>query len=125
MNVPVKAKLLRIYLSSTDKFKHLPLYEVIVFASKRYNLKGCTVLRGIMGYGLSSKISSLKFWEFTEKIPVVIEIVDESDKIEAFINTIQPYFEKIKYGCLITLEEVTIVLQKEGLKKKNSKKDKQ
>jgi hypothetical protein len=118
MDVPAKAKLLRIYLSSTDKFKHLPLYEVIVFASKRYNIKGCTVLRGIMGYGLSSKITNLKFWEFTDKIPVVIEIVDESAKIEEFVNKIQPYFEKIKYGCLITLEEVTIILQKEGRKAK-------
>lgn len=118
MEAPTKAKLLRIYLSSTDKFKHSSLYEVIVFAAKRYNIKGCTVLRGIMGYGLSSKISTLKFWEFTEKIPVVIEIVDESTKIEEFLQKTQPYFEKIKYGCLITLEEVTILLHKEGKKKK-------
>lgn len=116
MDTPTKAKLLRIYLSSTDKFKHLPLYEVIVFAAKRYDLKGCTVLRGIMGYGISSKISSLKFWEFTEKIPVVIEIVDEASRIEEFVARIQPYFEKIKYGCLITIEEVTILLHKEGKK---------
>ncbi|MGC8825107.1 MAG: DUF190 domain-containing protein [Bacteroidales bacterium] len=114
MDALSKAKILRIYLSSTDKFKHLPLYEVIVFAARRYNIKGCTVLRGIMGYGISSKISSLKFWEFTEKIPVVIEIVDEASKIEDFVARTKPYYEKIKYGCLITLEEVTILLHKEG-----------
>jgi len=118
MDMQPNAKLLRIYLSSTDKFKSFPLYEVIIFAAKRYQIKGCTILRGFMGYGLSSKVTSLKFWEFTEKIPVVIEIVDESPKIEEFVNKIQPYFEKIKYGCLITLEEVTILLQKEGKKVK-------
>jgi PII-like signaling protein len=118
METPEKAKLLRIYVSSTDKFKHMPLYEVIVYAAKRYQIKGCTVLRGIMGYGLSSKVTSLKFWEFTEKIPVVIEIVDDASKIEAFVNIIQRYFAKIKYGCLITIEEVGILLYKEGSKQK-------
>ena len=46
-----EANLLRIFLSSTDKFKQAPLYEVIVFAAKRYRLSGATVLRGVMGFG--------------------------------------------------------------------------
>ncbi len=117
MEAPTKAKLLRIYVSSTDKFKHKLIYEVIVYAAKRYKIKGCTVLRGIMGYGLSSKISNLKLWEITEKIPVVIEIVDEATKIESFYKIIEPYMNKIKYGCLITLEEVTILFHKKGTKK--------
>ncbi len=119
METYTKAKLLRIYISSTDKFRRVPLYEVILFAAKRYNLAGATVLRGIMGYGLSSKISSLKFWEITEKIPIVVEIIDEHQKIDAFFNIIQPYFAKIKYGCLVTSEEVNIMLYKQGQQKKS------
>lgn len=119
METNSKAKLLRIYISSTDKFKHAPLYEVILYAAKRYNLAGATVLRGIMGYGLSSKISSLKFWEITEKVPVILEIIDEDQKIDSFFNIIQPYFAKIRYGCIITSEEVNIMLYKQGNKKKS------
>jgi len=106
------AKLLRIYISSTDKFKHAPLYDVIVFAAKRFGLSGATVLKGFMGYGASSKVHSQKFWEITEKLPIVIEIIDESEKIEKFTEILMPYFEKIKHGGMITTEKVYIILHK-------------
>ena len=116
MKINSEAKLLRIYISSTDKFKHTPLYEVIVYAARRYGLAGATVLKGVMGYGASSVISSVKLWEITEKLPLVIEIVDEADKIEKFTETILPYFNKMRYGAMITLEKVSIVLHKKGTK---------
>jgi PII-like signaling protein len=118
MKVNSEARLLRIFISSTDKFKHTPLYEVIVYAAKRYGLSGATVLKGMMGYGASSVISSVKLWEVSTKLPIVIEIIDESEKIEKFVEIILPYFDKIRYGGMITLEKVTIVLHKKGLKKK-------
>lgn len=114
METNSEAKLLRIYISSTDKFRHIPLYEVIVFAAKRYGMAGATILKGVMGYGASNVIHSMKFWELTEKIPIVVEIVDESEKIEKFTETILPYFEKIRNGGMITLEKVNIVLHKKG-----------
>ncbi len=117
MEITGEAKLLRIYISSTDKFKYSPLYEVIVFAAKRYGLAGATVLKGFMGYGFSSVVHSQKLWEITEKLPLVIEIVDESLKIDGFIETILPYFEKIPKGGLITLEKATIVVHKQGGKR--------
>jgi uncharacterized protein len=117
MDKNAEAKLLRIYISSTDKFKHAPLYEVIVYAAKRYGIAGATVLKGVMGYGASNVISSMKFWEISEKMPMVIEMVDEAEKIEKFTETILSYFEKIRYGGLITIEKLTIILHKQGLKK--------
>ncbi len=112
-----EAKLLRIFISSTDKFKHSSLYEAIVFAARRNGLAGVTVLRGVMGYGSSSVVSSLKFWEITEKLPIVIEIIDETEKIEKFKARILPWFEKLRYGCVITEEKVNIILLKQGTKK--------
>jgi len=116
MEILDEAKLLRIFISSTDKFKHTPLYEVVVFAAKRYGLAGATVLKGFMGFGASSVIQSQKLWEISEKMPIVIEIIDESSKINGFVETILPYFEKIPKGGLITLEKATIVLHKSGEK---------
>jgi uncharacterized protein len=110
------ASLLRIFISSTDKFKHKPLYEVIVFAAKRYGIAGTTVLRGIMGYGSTSQVTSTKFWELAEKLPVVVEIIDETEKVEQFYEHIRPYFEKVRYGCVITLEKANVLYLKTGRK---------
>jgi PII-like signaling protein len=114
METNSEVRLLRIYLSNTDKFKHTSLSDAIVFAARRYGLAGATVLKGIMGYGSSRIVQSNKFWEITEKIPLVIEIVDDADKIEKFTQIILPWFDKLKYGCLITSEKVDIILYKKG-----------
>jgi uncharacterized protein len=112
MEIRGEAKLLRIFISSTDKFKHEPLYEVIIYAAKRYGLSGGTVLRGVMGFGAQSNVHSVKFWELTEKVPLVVEIVDEATKIESFSEKILPWLKSTKYGCLVTIEKADIVLHK-------------
>jgi uncharacterized protein len=117
MDTAKEAKVLRIFVSSTDKFKHGLLYETLVFAAKRYGLSGATVLKGVMGYGSSSVVRSTRFWEITEKLPVVIEIVDEAEKIDRFTQKILPWFDKISTGCLITCERAEIILFKQGKKK--------
>ncbi len=117
METGKEAMLMRIFVSSTDKFRHSPLYEVIVYAAKRYGMAGATVLKGIMGFGASSSISSVKFFELTEKLPLIIEIVDEAEKIEGFTKILVPYLEKIRYGCLVTVERSTVILYKKGQSK--------
>jgi hypothetical protein len=109
---------LRIYLSNTDKFRHSLLSETFVFAARRYGLSGATMIRGSMGYGSSTVVHTSKFWEITEKMPVIIEIVDEADKINRFLDVILPWFNKIPTGCLITSEKVQVVLSKSGRMKK-------
>src|SRR5512140_2734803 len=110
MKADDNAKRLRIYISSTDKFEHTPLYEVIVYSARSYGLTGATVLKGIMGYGASSEIYSNKLWEISEKVPLVIEIVDESHKIESFIEHIKPQIEKAGKGHIITLDDTTVLV---------------
>jgi PII-like signaling protein len=110
-------KILKVYTSSTDKLKHAPLYEMLVFAARRNGLAGATVLKGTMGFGSSSVVRSVKFWETNDKLPVVVEIIDESAKIEAFFEMIKPYLESVRYGCLVTIEDVKVMLYKAGKKK--------
>lgn len=115
-----KARRLRIYISSTDKYEHKPLYEVIVYTARSCGMTGATVLKGIMGYGASSEIYNDKLWEISEKIPLVVEIIDETNKINSFIDSIKPFFEKIGKGHIITVDDTTIIMHKTG-KKKNKK----
>ena len=112
-----KAKRLRIYISSTDKFEHTPLYELIIFTARKNGITGATVLKGIMGYGASSEIYSNKLWEISEKLPLIVEIIDEPSRIDSFIESIKPFFERIGKGHLITVEETTVILHKPGAKK--------
>lgn len=106
--------LLRIFVSSTDIIDHQPLYEYITRKAKNNGLAGTTVLRGVMGFGASSKIHSSKFWELTEKLPMVIEIIDETAKVESFYNTIKPTLESIPKGILATIEKTQVLLYKSG-----------
>ncbi len=111
------ATLLRIFIGSTDKADHKVLYESIVFKAKEAGLKGATVLKGILGFGASSVIHSYKFWEVTEKVPTLIEIVDDEEKILSFYETIRPVLESMQYGCLVTTERVNVLLYKSGQKR--------
>jgi len=114
MNTNDDVKILRVYTSSTDKLKHTPMYEMIVYAARRNGLAGATVHKGVMGYGSSSVVNSAKFWETNDKLPVVVEIIDESPKIEAFFKVIKPYLESVRYGCLVTIEDAHVLLHKSG-----------
>jgi PII-like signaling protein len=119
MDIQTEAKILRIFISSTDKFKHKPLSQIIVYLAKRNGLTGATVFRGTMGYGPSSKyIYQPTNWEVVDKTPMVIEIVDDAVKIEAFVKLLKPYLDLIRTGCLITCEHADVLFYKKGEEKK-------
>jgi PII-like signaling protein len=105
---------LKIRASTTDRIGSKLLYQHIVELARERGISGATVYRGIMGYGSSSQINSSRFWELTEKLPVVIELVDQTTKLEAFYSEIEGDLIRMPKGCLVALEPVTILLQKKG-----------
>ena len=106
MRLPREAKLLRIFVGESDKYKGRPLYEAIVEDARRRGLAGATVLRGPLGYGASSRIHTAKILRLSEDLPMVIEIVDQEDKINAFLPDLD---EMISEG-LVTLEKVEVIV---------------
>jgi uncharacterized protein len=112
-----EACVLKFFIGSTDQINQEPLYEYIVFQAKKKGIAGATVTKGIMGFGASSVIHSYKFWEVSDKVPLVVELVDEEDKINSFYETIRPQLETMKYGCLVTLEKTNVLLYKTGEKR--------
>lgn len=107
--------ILKIYASSTDKLGTHLLYEHIVYLAKEKGISGVTVYRGIMGYGSSSHhISSSKFWELTEKLPAVIEIIDKTVVLESFFRMIEQDLLKMPKGCLVTMDPILVKLHKPG-----------
>jgi PII-like signaling protein len=106
--------ILKIHASSTDKLGSKLLYQHIVELAREKGIMGATVYRGIMGYGSSSKITSTRFWELTEKLPIAIELVDKTKKLEDFYTVIEEELLGMPKGCLVVMEPVSIMLQKKG-----------
>lgn len=105
---------MRVYISTTDKIDHKPLYEAIVFFAKQNGIKGATVLKGIMGYGESSGVISSKGWEVTEKLPVIVEIIDQAEKIHLFADLLMPMLEKSQKGFMVTYTNIEVAMGREG-----------
>ena len=113
--------LLKIYASTSDKIGFDLLYEHVVVLAKRKGIAGVTVYRGIMGFGSSSMhIESSRFWELTEKLPVVIEIIDKTEILESFYQLIKDELQQVPKGCLVTMHPIDIKLQKTGIQEKLS-----
>jgi len=105
MTLPEDGKLLRIFIGESDRYGSKTLYEAIVLKARELNLAGVTVLRGIMGYGATSRIHSAKMLRLSEDLPVIVEIVDTEEKI----NTILPFLDEAVGEGLITLEKAQVI----------------
>ncbi len=105
MQIPRDAVLLRIFIGEDDKSGHQPLYEAIVLKAREMQLAGATVLRGPMGFGRSSHLHTSKVLRLSEDLPIIIEIADAQDKIDAFL----PELEKLMGSGLVTIENVKVL----------------
>lgn len=104
-----EAQLLRIFIGENDKIGPINVYEKIVVLAREHKLAGATVYRGIMGFGKTSVIHTSKVLRLSEDLPLVIEIVDSSEKIQKFLPELDKVLDKSKCGGLITIEKATIV----------------
>jgi uncharacterized protein len=106
MTIPTEGKLLRIFVGETDRWEGRPLYEAVVEAARRGGMAGATVWKGFMGFGRHSRLHTAKVLRLSEDLPVVIEIVDAADKIEAFLPTI----DRMVQEGLVTLERAEVLM---------------
>ncbi|HSG05199.1 MAG TPA: DUF190 domain-containing protein [Nitrospiria bacterium] len=105
MKLPSESQLLRIFIGETDRFKSKPLHEAIVEAARKRGLAGATVLRGILGFGANSRIHTTKILRLSEDLPIVIEIVDQPDKIEGFL----PELDGMVREGMVTIEKAQVI----------------
>jgi hypothetical protein len=105
MQIPKDAVLLRVFIGEDDRSGRLPLYEAIVLKAREMHLAGATILRGPVGFGRSSRLHTTKILRLSGDLPIVIEIVDGEDKIDAFL----PELEKLMGSGLVTLEKVKVL----------------
>lgn len=105
MKLQGEARLLRIFIGESDRYGGRPLYEALVLEARRRGLAGATVFKGFMGYGAHSRIHTAKVLQLSEDLPVMVEIVDTEEKIQAFLPVLD---EMVREG-LVTLERVEVI----------------
>jgi len=110
VTIPTEGKLLRIFIGEADRWQGKPLYEAIVTEARKRGLAGATVVKGFMGFGAHSRIHTAKLLELSQDLPIVVEIVDAPEKIEAFM----PDLEAMVGDGLITLERAEVLLYRPG-----------
>jgi PII-like signaling protein len=105
MEIPEDAVLLRIFIGEAQKWHGQPLYEAIVIKAREMHLGGATVLRGPMGYGKTSRLHTSKILDLSFDLPLVVEIVDSEENINAFL----PVVDQMIGSGLVTLEKAKVI----------------
>jgi len=98
--------LMRIHIGDSDKWHGRLLYEALVELFRREGLSGATVLRGVAGYGSTSRYHTDKILRLSQDLPIVVEVVEDSERVERIL----PMLDEMIGGGLITLERVRVIL---------------
>lgn len=106
MKIPEDGKLLRVFIGEQDKWKGQPLYEAIVQLAKKEGMAGATAIKGFLGFGANSHMHTAKILRLSEDLPIIVEIVDSEEKINAFV----PHLDEMVKEGLVTLEKATVIL---------------
>jgi PII-like signaling protein len=105
MKISEDGQLLRIFIGDSDRWQGKPLYEAIILKAREMGIAGATMLRGMMGFGANSRIHTAKILRLSEDLPIIVEIVDNAEKIERLLPVID---EMVQEG-LVTLEKVHVI----------------
>lgn len=106
MTIPTEGKLLRIFIGEADRWDGRPLYEAIIEEARKRGLAGATAWKGHVGFGAHSRLHTAKILRLSEDLPIVIEIVDAPEKIEAFL----PDLDRMVTEGLVTVERAQVIL---------------
>lgn len=118
MELSGKIKVLKIYAGESDRFEGTAIYDAIVREARTLGLAGATVYRGIMSFGASHSIHTIRNFALSADLPIVIEIVDEEAKIESFIPVVNELLNKSTKGGMVLTHEVEVHRYEKGEKYK-------
>jgi PII-like signaling protein len=109
MDIDSDAALMRIYLQESERHGHKALYESLIEEARGAGLSGATVLRGIRGFGPSSKILSSRVLDLSSDLPIVVQIIDRRERVEAFLERVNVILDEVDSCALVTLDPSRVV----------------
>jgi PII-like signaling protein len=110
VKLPREGSLLRVFIGESDRWQGRPLYEAIVQEARGRGLAGATVFKGAEGFGAHSRVHTSRILRLSADLPVLIEIVDTEEKIEAFL----PVLDGMVQEGLVTVEKATVIFYRSG-----------
>jgi uncharacterized protein len=119
MSIEGNAGKLRIYTGESDEVNGLPLYKEIVRSARDSGLAGASVFKGILSFGASHSAQTIKDFALSSDLPVLVEIIDYHDKLEAFYPQLFKLMDESQKGGLVTLEDVSVLRYRKGKKYTN------
>ncbi|NTW52911.1 MAG: DUF190 domain-containing protein [Chlorobiaceae bacterium] len=102
----IECELLRVFVGEKEKLHHRPIYELLVSEAMERNMAGATVIRGILSFGLRHKVHTSKIFELAGDLPMVVEIVDTTEKVEEFLPVLESLLREAGAEALVTRENV-------------------
>jgi len=116
MNIEGKANILKVYIGESDRVNGRPLYEEIVFEARKAGMAGATVTKGLLSFGASHSIHTMKIFALSSDLPMIVEIIDNSENIERFLPKLNEMMDESKKGGLVTIQPVDVLRYKKGQK---------
>jgi uncharacterized protein len=111
-----KASILKIYVGESDKVNGRPLFEEIVFAARSAGLAGASAFRGVLSFGASHSLHTIKDFTLSDDTSVLIEIVDTRQNLKAFCKDLYKLMDDSKKGGLVTLHKLNVLRYRKDLK---------
>jgi PII-like signaling protein len=102
----IESELLRVFIGEQEKLHHRPLYELLVSEALERGMAGATVFRGLLSFGLRHKVHTAKILELAGDLPMVVEIVDTTEKIEEFLPVVESLLKDAGAQSLVTRDAV-------------------
>lgn len=116
MSIEGKAGILRIYVGESDRLNGRPLYEEITFKARDAGMAGASVFKGILSFGASHSVHTMKIFALSSDLPVLVELVDDLNKLEEFCPQLFSMIDESQKGGLVTMEEVKVLRYRKGQK---------
>jgi len=110
---------MKIYSGESDRVNGRPMYEEIVFEARKNGLAGATVYKGMMSFGASHSIHTLKIFALSTDLPVIIEIIDTPEKINEFHKMVNALMDQSGKGGLIFIQDVEVTRYEKGVGYRN------
>lgn len=110
---------LRIFCGESDKYEGQLLYEAIVYAARHAGLAGATAYRGVMSFGPSHSIHTLKIFALSSDLPIIIDIIDTAEKIDGFMPLVHSMIRDSGKGAMVSTFELEVQHYEAGIKHQN------
>lgn len=101
-----QAKRLAAYVGEDETYEDKPLYQALVEQARIQGCAGATALRGMVGFGASSRDVAKHGMRMSTDCPVMVVVIDEGPRIAALAEV----WSAMVPSGIVTIEDVGVLV---------------